>query len=212
MVAQTRKAGQKVYTTHANGSRPFTVIVKGNSVAATKNMDTFKIVDGKFVEIPRPAKPLFSMEVKKVFVGKKSPKGGYDGLTPRQAEGNSLLLELKSGHYRYIGSEIYDFSLVAGDEILQYYSNIGNNDVPYPYAVGKTHIYLMLEKKAVEKSYFDMGRDVYEQAYIETYARDCKMGFGKKEVCKDPEGTRERIKELKKKSVSMKVKRAVKGL
>ena len=86
MGGQTRKAGEKVYKIHDNGGRPFTVTVKGSSVSVTKNMDTFKRVDGEFVDVPRPAKQLFSVTAKKVFIGKKSPKGGYDGLAPRDAE------------------------------------------------------------------------------------------------------------------------------
>jgi len=165
MVNQTRKIKGKRYEIHDNGGRPFFVTVKGNLVTVEKNMDTFEQVNGKFVDIHKPLKQLFQKTVNKVFVGKKSPKGGYDGLKPSEAEGNSLLLQ-DGSKYIYIGSEIYQFTPMKGDTIEAYYSDIGNSDVPYPYAVGKTYIYIMLDKVAIEKSVFDMKKNIYQQYYF----------------------------------------------
>jgi hypothetical protein len=154
-----------VYEIHDNGGRPFRVTVRGKAVSVEKSMNTFKKVGGKFVDIIAPHKHLFDVQVEKVFVGKASPGGGYDGLKPSEAEGNSLLLQLPDNKFMYIGDYIYTFEPVRGDTILRYYSDIGNSDVPYPYAVGKTHIYIMLDRVAVEKSAFDMSEPIYEQYY-----------------------------------------------
>ena len=162
---KTRKTKGKTYEIHDNGGRPFYVTIKGKSICVEKNMDTVEYKDGKFREIQTPRKHLFDKTVDEIFIGKKSPTGGYDGLKPSEAEGNSLLLK-KASKYMYIGSEIYEFEPVKGDTIENYYSDIGNSDVPYPYAVGKTHIYILLDKVAVEKSFFDMKHNIYEQYYF----------------------------------------------
>ena len=156
----------KHYEVHDNGGRPFRVDIQGNDVSVWKNMDTYDIVNGKFITISNPPKEILNFKADKIFVGKKSPKGGYDGLKPKQAEGNSILLQTGS-KYVYIGSEIYQFTPMKGDTIETYYSDIGNNDVPYPYVVGKTHIYIMLDKVAVDKSLFDMKGEIYRQYYDE---------------------------------------------
>lgn len=154
----------KSYQIHDNGGRPFRVDIQGNDVTVFMTKVTYEKVDGKFKDVVHPPKQILEFTPEKVFVGKKSPKGGYDGLTPKQAEGNSILLEV-GPKYVYIGSEIYQFTPMKGDTIETYYSDVGNNDVPYPYAIGKAYVYIMLDKVAVDKSLFDMKEDIYRQYY-----------------------------------------------
>ena len=195
----------KRYEIHDNGFRPFFVDVMGKIVAVSKNMDTFQKVDGKFVNIKNPPKNLYTVTADKVFIGKKSPNGGYDGLKPSEAEGNSILLQIGQ-KYMYIGHEICEFSPVKGDTIVKYYSNIGNSDVPYPYAVGKTHVYIMLDGVAIEKSYFDMKDDIYEQFYYDHRVHMCLVGNPKSDICKDKGVYGPKIAELKAKTVKLKMK------
>jgi hypothetical protein len=196
----------KHYYIHDNGGRPFHVEIQGKKVSVYKNMDSYELVDGKFKEIARPEKHVMDFTADEVFVGKKSPKGGYDGLKPKEAEGNSLLLR-DASKYIYIGSEIYQFESIKGDTIEKYYSDIGNSDVPYPYAVGNTHIYIMLDKVAVEKSFFDMKGDIYQQYYTaETYIPMCLKGYQHSDMCKDKQSAKDRIAELKEKKVKLKTK------
>jgi len=203
MSAKTRRAKGKTYDIHDNGGRPFFVTVQGDSVTVEKNMDAYEMKDGVFVTLQKPRKPILEMKVDHVFVGKKSPTGGYDGLKPSEAEGNSILLE-KGSKYIYIGHEIYEFSPVEGDTIDAYYSDIGNSDVPYPYAVGKTHVYILLDKVAVDKSFFDMKKGIYEQYYNASIRLDmCLRGFG---ACKDKEKAKATRKEMKSKTRKMKSK------
>jgi hypothetical protein len=109
--------------------------------------------------------------------------------------------------YVFIGHEIFTFTPVKGDTIEAYYSNIGNSDVPYPYAVGRTHIYIMLDKVAVENSFFDMKEDIYQQYYTaENYLPMCLKGHQSPEICKDKEAARQRIAELKQKKKKLKTK------
>lgn len=207
---QTRKQKKmqekgKRYEIHDNGGRPFFVVINGKTVTVSKNMDTFKMVDGSFVDIHNPEKELFTVKADEIYIGKKSLTGDYDGLNPRYGQGNSILLRMGS-KYRYIGHEIYDFELVKGDTILHYYSDIGNNDVPYPYAVGKTHIYIMLDKEAIEKSYFDMNEPIYEQYYYEHSIHMCLKGNPKTALCEDKSVYEPKLKEFKEKTVSLKTK------
>jgi len=209
-MSQTRKAKKsKSYEIHDNGGRPFFVQIDGKRITILKNMDTFKLVKGKFVDIKAPPKELFTITADEIHIGKKSPKGGYDGLSPSKAEGNSILLKVGS-KYMFIGHEIYEFTPVTGDTIVAYYSDIGNSDVPYPYAVGKTHIYIMLDKVAVEKSYFDMTQNIYEQYYYDTRVRRCMNGFGDKNICKDKEAVKEKLEARKKAIVKLKTKQIMK--
>jgi hypothetical protein len=190
----------KSYQIHDNGGRPFRVEIDGMKVSV------FKTVEDE------EEKHLFDVTADKVFIGKKSPTGGYDGLKPKEAEGNSILL-LVGSKYMYIGSEIYQFEPVKGDSIEKYYSNIGNSDVPYPYAVGKTHMYIMLDKVAVEKSFFDKKDDIYQQYYMATtYLPMCLKGYQDTSICKDKKAARERIAEVEDKSKKLKVKTLQKRL
>lgn len=196
------------YEIHDNGGRPFSVEINGMRVSVWKHEVDFEKRDGKFVDIVHPPKHLFDFTANEIFIGKKSPKGGYDGLKPKQAEGNSILLHVGQ-KYIYIGSEIYEFSPKAGDTIQTYYSDIGNSDVPYPYAVGNTHIYIMLDKVAVEKSFFNMKKDIYDQYYDATTFLRERMGQMSKE---QKEEAKERMAELEKKQSKVRTKQLQKRI
>lgn len=171
-------------------------------ISVWKNMNEWVEEDRKFSELQHPRKKLFDMTANEVFVGKKSPGGGYDGLRPKEAEGNSILFRVNE-KYVYIGSEIYEFSPKAGDTIQKFYSDIGNSDVPYPYAIGNTHVYILLDKVAIEKSFFDMKGDIYQQYYqgstfLKQHMR--QMTKEQKEEAKD------RMAELKQKQSKLRTK------
>jgi len=203
-MSSTKGQGKK-YEIHDNGGRPYFVNIEGNSVSVFENMDTLKVVDGKFVDIHNPPKLIFTKKADEIFIGKKSPKGGYSGLKPSEAEGNSILLGIDN-KYIHIGTEIYEFSPVKGDTIVKYYSNIGNSDVPYPYAIGKTHVYNMLDKLAIEISFFDMKKPIYEQFYYRHRIHMCLVGNPKSEICQDKLVYGPKLKEIKEKTVKLKTK------
>ena len=193
------------YEINENGGRPFSVTVSGKSITVSKNTESFVKKDGRYIYHAKSPKYLFSVQADEVWIGKRSPNGSYDGLTPSQADGNSILLKI-GAKYMYIGHQIYEFSPVKGDTILKYYSNIGNSDVPYPYAIGKTHIYIMLENVAIEKSYFDMKKDIYEQHYYEHRIHMCLVGNPRSDICKDASVYQPKIEEWKAKTVKLPIK------
>lgn len=84
------------------------------------------------------------LNAKKVFIG-KSPicemtrfSLGYG----EEFDGNTILLQLESDDYVFIGRVIYSFR--ASSEIVRYVSPVGNNCVPYPYAVDVENNYYFL--------------------------------------------------------------------
>ena len=57
-------------------------------------------------------------------------------------DGNTLLLECEDNEYVFIsGLEIFKFK--TGDKIIDYISLIGNNMIPYTFAVGEKHTYFL---------------------------------------------------------------------
>lgn len=184
------------YDIHDNGGVPFKVHVTGHKVLVYKNDDKTCLF-------------LFQVEADKAFIGKQSPDDPLqNGPNTKSQDGNSILLKLGSS-YRYIGHEIYDFHTIEGDTITKFYSDIGNSDVPYPYAIGKQYIYFMLEKIAIEKSFFDMSvGHLYEQSYFAQRIRDCLYAkrTTKNNMCKDKNEYMPTLKELKDKTVKLKTK------
>jgi hypothetical protein len=188
------KEMERTYEIHDNGGRPFLVKVKDKEITVYKNQED------------KEPKKLFEWTVDEVFIGKKSPGGGYDGLKPREAEGNSILVK-KGSKYIYIGSEIYEFTPFDNESIEKYYSNIGNSDVPYPYAIGQTYVYLMIEKVAVERALFDLKEDVYQQYYGSTHWIEmCLKGHGDQSLCRDRAAARETMEDWIKRTRKIKKK------
>jgi hypothetical protein len=152
----------KKYYIHNNGGRPYMVHVD-KDVEVYEN--TYENDDDKY-KLLKTYVPI------NVFIGKKSPairNGSYDGT---YGIGNSILLQLTKNTYLYIGHEIIKFNVPNGDVIESYYSDIGNSDVPYPYAVGEKYIYIMLDMVCIPVSFFDMKKDIYLQYYeVNTFSK-----------------------------------------
>ena len=158
----------KMYETHDNGGRPFLVFVNdtNNNVLVYKQENAEHSHSASEDDEPSYSRfPNFIfLNAAKVFVG-ISPEnemtkfsGGYGP----KFDGNSILVNTEHNNYVYIGSEIYSFKSLS--KIVEYVSPVGNNDVPYPYAIDiQGNIYLMLEKvillDGVEKL---VGEDAYQ--------------------------------------------------
>lgn len=148
----------KMYTIHDNGGEPFVVVDLGERVAIYKNKFDQQTeeysVDKKLMDVP----------YKKIFVGDNDM--GYPGYAPKgEGKGNSILLQLTKEKYMFIGWNISTFDIVKGDEIIKYYSPIGNSDVPYPFAVGRKYTYLMIENVYLPNEVLDFSNDVYGHYY-----------------------------------------------
>jgi len=116
------------------------------------------------LDISYIVKEVLTSPYKQLFVGDnllKDKQYAKKGMYP----GNSLLFELLKGSYLYVGSEIFQFQTRNKEEIHTYMSPVGNSVVPYPYAIGKTHTYFMLEKVTVANELLDLKKDAYGQLY-----------------------------------------------
>ena len=81
--------------------------------------------------------------------------------------GNSVLLHISENKYIFIGTVIYQFDMEKNDCVINYFSKIGNNDVPYPIIEGKENVYFMLDLAYVKKKY--TSNKTFENMYTEYY-------------------------------------------
>ena len=109
-----------------------------------------KIMDSKYI---------------KIFVGDNELNEPDYDLEKGSGRGNTILLQTGKDEYTYIGDGIRSFRTKDGDVIEKYYSPVGNNAVPYPYAVGQKYVYLMLDNEYEPVEDFDLTKDVYMQYY-----------------------------------------------
>lgn len=138
------------FITHDNRRRPFKVSIQNERV---------KIFNNETQELIKEY-----LSVKEYFAGYgyiHDVKEIKENLPEDFDYGNSILLVLKHNKYCYIGDTVYEFT--TEEPITDYYSPIGNNDVPYPVAVTKLNVYFMLDKKQVLAKYFPFSRDYPEK-------------------------------------------------
>ncbi len=129
------------YLIHDNMTRPFCVFIdeKHNEVHIYKNKkedDDLK----NYSEFIITYKPL------NIFIGKSPliPMTLFSQGHGPNFDGNSILLEMDKNKYIFIGSCIYSFT--TKHKIISFISPVGNNDVPYPYAIdNKNNFYFLLE-------------------------------------------------------------------
>jgi hypothetical protein len=191
------KGKGKIYEIHDNGGRPFRVVVHaGKWVTIQHAVDEGK---GEYA-------PFLTVQADEVMIGKSSPPPNRE----RSEPGNNMLLALPGGKLMHIGMEVREFSPVPGDRIRKFYSDVGNSDVPYAYAIGDTYIYFLdtFDKggkvTAVERTFFRplTEKDSYYNQYYEPFfMKQClKGGPNHRDKCQDKKATRARIAELEKKT------------
>jgi hypothetical protein len=88
-------------------------------------------------------------------------------------------VQLSSRKYVYIGSSIYEFTVPPGEKIIKYYSRVGNNDVPYPVAIGEKYVYFMLDGDYVPRSYFPntLTKEQWDNLYSVYYGHEVWDGI-----------------------------------
>lgn len=131
----------QTYFTHDNGGRPFKVVIDDcGDLCIYKNTQ-------RTSEDDYDNTPFWSCHPNYVFVG-KSPLNSmtkYSGGHGPQFDGNSLLVEMPGTlKYVFVGTEVFVFTTLC--TIREFVSMVGNNDVPYPYAVDvRGNYYLLIE-------------------------------------------------------------------
>jgi hypothetical protein len=137
--------GYKRYYTHFNGSRPYLVYLGKEDafiyeVPQDMEMDSIGEEDDEnrwmYTKLVKHIKFI------KSFVG-KSPLNEmteFSGGHGKYFDGNSILFQKNKNTYIFVGHIIKEYK-VNNDDIINFISPVGNNDVPYPYAIGNTNIY-----------------------------------------------------------------------
>lgn len=108
---------------------------------------------------------IMNSKYNKIFVGDNELNAPDYDLKKGTGRGNTILLHVDKNKYIYIGDGIRSFSTKEGDIIQKYYSPVGNNAVPYPYALGNKYVYLLLDDTYIPIEMFDTSKDVYTQYY-----------------------------------------------
>ena len=119
------------YLTHNNGDRPYRVIIKESQMIIVDENKNNKIM---------------SINPTKIWIGESllTPMTKFSGGYGDHFKGNSFLMYVDD-YYIFIGHKIYSFK--TNLEIINYVSEVGNSDVPYPYAVDiENNYYLMIEE------------------------------------------------------------------
>ena len=177
---KNKHKNEKTYFIHDNNGRPFLVYVniKNKRVSIykqsqkhwypankwSKNINNNKWVYIKFIK---------TYKYQKIFIGKSNLTelsrlgGGYG----KKFYGNSILLKINSKKHVFIGQNIYEFNTT--EIINEYYSTVGNNDVPYPVAIGEKNTYFMLDKRYLSNRYFiekqSFSKNIKQNAYLYYY-------------------------------------------
>jgi hypothetical protein len=126
----------KKYYIHNNYDRPYLIKI------IDKNVYIYESGENKDYE-----KLIKNYNAEKIFIG-KSPKiemtefsAGYG----KKFDGNTILLKINKNKYVLISGYGIEEFITKDDEIIEFYSPVGNNDVPYPFAIGKNYIYKLYD-------------------------------------------------------------------
>lgn len=151
--------GAKIYAIHNNGGCPYIVYVNPD-----KHVRVYRKSPDRF--IPASQYSGIFLEDRWMYIDLvlevRAKTLWIDPTSPENERGNSMLVQVSSSSYLFIGESIYSFQLPATTRIVRYRSPIGNNDVPYPYAIDKQgNVYLLIEKVVVRGDLTDPYRSYY---------------------------------------------------
>ena len=145
-----------VYYIHDNGGRPFKAIATQNKISLNRlsqeELDKpLEIKDGKVVIDCDCNQDKSTWEYTHIIdlIHFEGYWEGFDSSADKM-HGNSILIKINDHKYVFVGWEIYSFE--TNDVIIEYISPVGNNDVPYPIAIGNEYIYLMTFNKMIKRS------------------------------------------------------------
>lgn len=163
------------YLTHDNGGRPLKVSIYKDKKEA--NIFTFNKDDfNDFLKFPKKKDYItliYKFYFEKVFIGRslKIPMTEFSGGYGKKFTGNTILFQIKPKHYIFVGNNIFSFT--TNDNIISYFSHVGNNDVPYPYAIGEENVYFLSQHRYIKREDFPIeikdntNDDLYNYLYFE---------------------------------------------
>ena len=148
---------EDLYFTHDNGARPYMIKIEN------KNVKIFTRDKSKKFQTPIQSEydnlVIEYKDVKRIFIGEipkfklvTSPIKSFFGYEPEKVnldqkyrdifKGNTILIQANEHDYVFIESCIYTFT-IKSDQIYQFISPVGKDDVPYPVAYGKKYVYFL---------------------------------------------------------------------
>lgn len=155
-----------VYLTHSNGGRPFMIAINDSRVDVYRKDYSIDYKPGSDQQKYYPLHVKTYANVQKVFIGDKDNNdSGY--------RGNTVLIQLEDHLYAFVGDGVF-YEFRTGDIIESFYSLLGNSDVPYPIAVGKENIYMVIADEWTYKprdlfvgfpQTYSWERDAYDKFY-----------------------------------------------
>lgn len=134
----------KYYLIHDNYSRPFCVYIDENQNEVHIYKEEYDNEEYDNENIQNYKKLIGIYKPQKIFIG-ESPVNEmtlFSGGHGPTFQGNSILLQMDRLEYIFIGECIYSFKTEY--ELVSFVSPVGNNDVPYPYAIDTEDNYYFL--------------------------------------------------------------------
>ena len=83
----------------------------------------------------------------------------------------NFLFKIEDKKYIFVGENVYNFETI--DDIDEYFSETGNNDVKYPFALSKENIYYMAHQKYITIEEFENSKMFDEYQYL--YKKDSEL-------------------------------------
>ena len=139
---------------HDNGGRPFEVLITPTSIQVYSNQDKWNKTWKNYLNI---------------WIGE-------DECDKKFSYGNNILVHLSKNQYLFIGMEIVSFTLKR--KVVDFYSPIGNNDVPYPwFSDDQNYVYLLTTPSEIE--YFKVSDEM-----LKTYGNCASSSLCERTKCK----------------------------
>lgn len=154
----------QMYQTHDNGGRAFRVFIDRKDRVAVVTL----MVSSEWPEDCYPFIVNQRFPFHRVWIGKSpriemTEKAFHGGYGPT-FDGNSILFDLSDNTYMFVGDSVQLFQTKS--PIVRYVSPVGQNDVPYPYAVDKDGAYyLIVESVKVKSREIAKGSNPYDWYY-----------------------------------------------
>lgn len=174
------------FLTHNNGARPYLVKIKQNRnrrekkgtcliYKKPKSKGEYSDFDFGMNDIDRNGNEVDNLLNYMEHIKTYNFIEWFDG-DDSEYLGNSILLNLNNTRYVFIGDRFFEFESYG--KIVKFSSMVGNNDVPYPYAIDdKGYIYLLIENAIVEMDEgFENCNDIYWEYYTRTDKHQAKKG------------------------------------
>ena len=89
----------------------------------------------------------------------------------RKPNDENFLFEIEDKKYIYVGGKVFTFE--TNDTILNYSSELGFNDINFPYAYAGENIYLLLHRKCIPIREYKTSTEKDEYEYI--YPKDTEL-------------------------------------